>query len=208
MEEGQFYPPGSRRWPGPGTNPPGPTWLPKGLADQGTGRLICPDLSLTAAYTRFSPRPWDVRWGRWVTCRGCLGRRRRAGPVCPFRAAVTPVDPTTPAMLPLGRPGVAGVVVRWAILCYPKEQAGQVPAAGPPGSAEQRKSDQQNGPLQIANRASHNSSEQQTGQVSAAGPPGSPRLQRPEQQNGAGFRCRTSRLPRASKIREIPRETP
>ena len=106
-----------------GPNPPGPTWLPKGLADQGTGRLICPDLSLTAAYTRFSPRPWDVRWGRWVTCRGCLGRHRRAGLVCPFRAAVTSVETTTPAMLPSGRPGVVGVVVWWAILRYPKEGA-------------------------------------------------------------------------------------
>ena len=123
MEEGQFNPLGSRRWSGPGTNPPRPTWLPKGLADQGTGRLISPDLSLTAVYTQFSPRPWDVRWGRWVTCRGCLGRHRRAGLVCPFRAAVTSVETTTPAMLPSGRPGVAGVVVWWAILCYPKEGA-------------------------------------------------------------------------------------
>ena len=71
--------------------------------------------------TSFSPRPWDVRWGRWVTCRGCLGRHRRAGLVCPLRAAVTSVETTTPAMLPSGRPGVAGVVVWWAILCYPKE---------------------------------------------------------------------------------------
>ena len=67
--------------------------------------------------TSFSPRPWDVRWGRWVTCRGCLGRRyRRAGLVCLFGAAVTSVGPTTPAMSPSGRPGVVGVVVRWARL--------------------------------------------------------------------------------------------
>ena len=67
--------------------------------------------------TSFCPRLWDVRWGRWVTCRGCLGRRyRRAGLVCLFGAAVTSVGPTTPAMSPSGRPGVVGVVVRWARL--------------------------------------------------------------------------------------------
>ena len=76
-------------------------------------RLEC----LRFARPVFPPRPWDVRWGRWVTCRGCLGRRyRRAGLVCLFGAAVTSVGPTTPAMSPSGRPGVVGVVVRWARL--------------------------------------------------------------------------------------------
>ena len=64
MEEGQIYPLGSRRWAGLGTNPPRPTWLPKGLADQGTGRLVSPDLPLTAGHTQFSPRLWALQGGR------------------------------------------------------------------------------------------------------------------------------------------------
>ena len=77
--------------------------------------LDCPAVRGWNVFT--SPRPWDVRWGRWVTCRGSLVRRyRRAGLACLFGAAVTSVGPTTPAMSPSGRPGVVGVVVRWARL--------------------------------------------------------------------------------------------
>ena len=70
-DETKFYLSRSRHMAWPGDRcPPGPTWLLERLADQGEGRLMGPDPPLAATYTRFPPRPWDVRWGRWVICRG------------------------------------------------------------------------------------------------------------------------------------------
>ena len=56
-DETMFTSRGADIWHGPGTYPPGPTWLLERLADQGEGRLMGPDPPLAATYTRFPPPP-------------------------------------------------------------------------------------------------------------------------------------------------------